>query len=150
MKMEENIKEEEEGKNKIIYKLHRAAAKSPRDSDDDDDEIRYYCKLCDRGFSNAQALGGHSSRKHPGKSLEYNHKKLVREKRQFLRSKLLLAKIMYFDSLGEEFRELQKTRRGKDKIKRLMNRAQLKRVKAALEDSEVNEFIYSQGVDDSF
>jgi phage FluMu protein Com len=39
------------------------------------------CEYCDKVFAKAQALGGHISKKHPGKSKVYKQKMITRENR---------------------------------------------------------------------
>ena len=137
--------------------------KSPQDSlyeEDEDDESSYAevdendsdygtpraggkvkCRHCRASFKTAQALGGHMSRKHPGKSDDYNHKKEVRAKREFERVKLLLAKKRYYKGLGHDYEELLKTIEGKRKIRNLLNRGKLKKVKWSITDDEVNDYM---------
>ena len=40
-------------------------------------KVLHKCKICDSAFRCARHLGGHMSRKHPGKSDTYNAKRLV-------------------------------------------------------------------------
>ena len=58
----------------------------------------FQCKYCGGLFETGQALGGHMSRKHSGKSIKYNHKKFVREKREFERMRLFVAKKKYLSN----------------------------------------------------
>ena len=48
-------------------------------------QLAYKCKLCPKRFSQCSALGGHSSKAHPGMSEAYNHKKKVRDLRELER-----------------------------------------------------------------
>ncbi len=102
------------------------------------------CKICRQGFKTSQALGGHMSRKHPGESKDYNYKKSVRKKREFDRSKLLLAKIKFFKGLGRNYEQMMVTDEGKEQVRRLLNRSRLKKIKWALTDKEVNDFVYER------
>lgn len=47
-------------------------------------------------FEYGQALGGHMSRRHPGKSAAYNNKTERRKEREFERKLLQHAKIKYY------------------------------------------------------
>ena len=107
------------------------------------------CKYCDMGFNKAQALGGHMSRKHPGRSHDYNYKKTVRKKREIDRTKLLMAKKKYFSTLKYDYEDLLKTMEGKLRARSLMNRAQVKKFKRELSEEEVNNFIDSRLMDES-
>lgn len=97
----------------------------------------FQCKHCGLVFGTGQALGGHMSRKHSGKSLKYNHKKDVRVKREFERMKLHVAKKKYFENLGCEYDKMMQTVEGKMKAKHLINRSQIKKIKATLTEREV-------------
>lgn len=97
----------------------------------------FQCKHCGLVFGTGQALGGHMSRKHSGKSLKYNHKKDVRVKREFERMKLHVAKKKYFENLGCEYDKMMETIEGKMKVKHLINRSQIKKIKATLTEREV-------------
>lgn len=108
-----------------------------------DGEI-FECKHCHKRFLTGQALGGHMSRKHSGKSDKYNYKKDVRKRREFERMKLLLAKKRYFASLGFDYDELLKTPRGKLQAKLLINRSRIKKLKSTLTDEEVYNFFDNQ------
>jgi hypothetical protein len=102
------------------------------------------CKFCLKKFNTGQALGGHMSRKHSGKSSAYNHKKGIRKKREFERMRLLLAKRKYFSSLGQNYETLMNSPEGKKKAKELMSRSRIKKIKKALTDDEVHNFIDTQ------
>jgi hypothetical protein len=106
-------------------------------------EGSFYCKHCKSGFKSAQALGGHMSRKHPGKSNDYNHKKEIRKKRELERAKLLLAKKLFYKDLGYDYDKLRKMKDGKVKLKRLMNRGRLKRFKADITKKQLDDFLKS-------
>ena len=52
----------------------------------------FYCRPCDEEFDTGQALGGHMSRVHPGKSESYARKIARRREREFDRELLRLSK----------------------------------------------------------
>lgn len=107
-------------------------------------EKPFACKYCKMSFSKAQALGGHMSRRHPGKSREYNYKKTIRKGREIERIKLRLAKKKYFSTLNYDYDDLLKTVEGKMRARSLMNRAKIKRIKKGLTENEVNNYIDSR------
>jgi hypothetical protein len=120
----------------------KRAKEEPKDTDDSEENGKgLQCKHCAMMFTSGQALGGHMSRKHTGKSAEYNYKKDVRKKREFERMKLLLAKKLYFLSLHHDYDALSMTPEGKLQAKLLMNRSKIKRLKSRLTDEEVNNFM---------
>ena len=84
------------------------------------------------------------SRKHPGKSREYNHKKTIRKKREFERLRLLMAKIEYYSTINYDYNDLLKTTEGRLRARSLMNRSRVKHIKKELSDAEVNKFIDTQ------
>lgn len=106
------------------------------------------CKYCTRIFETPQSLGGHVSRKHPGKSSDYNRKKMVRRRREFDRQKLLLAKEKYFRESGYDYEELTKITGGKKIIRRLLDRGKLKKIKRGITDQEVDNFVLGRLVRD--
>lgn len=101
----------------------------------------FKCKNCSNTFDTAQALGGHMSRKHSGKSSSYNHKQDVRKKREFERAKLHLAKRRYFSSLGVDYSNLASSPQGKKEMKQLINRAKIKRIKKRILEEEVIHYL---------
>jgi len=103
----------------------------------------FNCKYCKNRFKSAQALGGHMSRKHPGKSYDYNRKKEVRKKRELERAKLLLAKKLFYKDLGYDYDKLRKMKNGKTRLRDLMNRARLKKFKADITQKELENFLKS-------
>jgi len=104
------------------------------------EDEEFLCKHCGKLFTTGQALGGHMSRKHSGKSSKYNYKKDVRKRREFERMKLYLAKIKYFESLGYDYEMMIRTPDGKMKAKNLINRSRIKKLKSLLSDEEVCNF----------
>ena len=107
---------------------------------------RFTCKICGMDFDNGQALGGHMSRTHPGKSRDFNHKKDVRKRREFDRVKLLLAKKRFFSNLNYDYEDLISTPQGKVRAKSLMNRSKIKRLKTKITDDEVNNYVESHAL----
>ena len=63
---------------------------------------RFHCDECKEDFTTGQALGGHMSRVHPGKSNSYAKKVQRREERTFDRELLRLAKIEHAEKFGED------------------------------------------------
>eukprot|EP00826_Nyctotherus_ovalis_P009039 TRINITY_DN12360_c0_g2_i2.p1 TRINITY_DN12360_c0_g2~~TRINITY_DN12360_c0_g2_i2.p1 ORF type:complete len:287 (+),score=16.37 TRINITY_DN12360_c0_g2_i2:186-1046(+) len=100
----------------------------------------FRCVHCAKLFKTGQALGGHMSRKHAGKSSKYNHKKEIRQTREFERVKLQLAKKKFFDSLGYDYDSMMETPEGKMKAKSLINRSKIKRIKSHLTEKEVSNY----------
>jgi len=101
----------------------------------------YKCECCARTFKTAQAKGGHMSRKHPGKSSDYTHKKVVRQAREYDRARLKLAKIKYFKDLGLNYEELNNSKSGKAKIKEKISRARIKKIKPLISEEEINAYL---------
>lgn len=62
---------------------------------------QFHCDECNEDFGTGQALGGHMSRVHPGKSESYAKKVERRKERAFDRELLRLAKIKHSRDLGE-------------------------------------------------
>ncbi len=125
----------------------KRAAPEPMSSFSKKKEKPFPCKYCKMSFSKAQALGGHMSRRHPGKSNEYNYKKTIRKMREIERVKLHLAKKKYFSTLNYDYDDLLKTVEGKMRARNLMNRTRIKRIKRELTEKEVNNFIDTKGLE---
>ena len=89
----------------------------------------YECKLCKQEFQTGQALGGHVSRKHPGRSVEYLNKKRIRDGRETERAILNLAKIKFYKSIGLDFLVLKGTKTGMEILRKSLNRTKLKQIK---------------------
>lgn len=100
----------------------------------------FQCVHCTKYFRTGQALGGHMSRKHSGKSTKYNHKKKIRQTREFERMKLYVAKKKYFASLGHDYEAMMQTPDGKMRVKTLLNRSKIKRIKSHLTEEEVSNY----------
>jgi len=107
---------------------------------------KFACKYCKSSFRSAQALGGHMSRRHPGKSHDYNRKKEVRRRRELERARLLLAKKMFYKELGYDYEKLRKGKEGKAKLRQLMNRAKLKRIKTDITKKQLEVFVKTEDV----
>jgi hypothetical protein len=129
---------------------HRAArtARRRRHAEEDDQNVdtsvyRFRCVLDGRYFRTGQALGGHMSRKHPGKSEDYAKKKDIRRKREFERVKLRLAKKKFFTTIQYDYDDLMRTTQGKVRASRLTNRAKIKTIKANLTKKEIDDYIDS-------
>jgi hypothetical protein len=100
----------------------------------------FECKFCSESYKTGQALGGHMSRKHPGKSSEYNYKKNIREMRTFERERLLLAKRKYFDKEFQiNYDSHQQSKEGRKELKKIINRTCLKKIKSSITQKEVYE-----------
>jgi len=115
--------------------------RAPKNSIFDAAEEGYECKLCRETFYTGQALGGHMSRKHPGMSKDYMHKKEIRSRRLTDRMKLRLAKIRYYSSLGLDYLQLKRTDAGMKTLKSKLNRSQLKKIKLTINDSDVDSIM---------
>lgn len=108
----------------------------------------FLCKHCGSSFSRSQALGGHMSRAHPGKSGEYKKKKDKRKSREVERLKLLLAKRKYFAKLEYDYDELLNMEGGKKKAQKLIDRAAIKKIKSELSKEEINNFFENKILDE--
>lgn len=101
------------------------------------DQAAFPCIYCESVFRTGQALGGHMSRRHSGKSEKYNHKKDVRKQREIDRMRLYAAKKKYLKELGYNYDDMSQTSEGKVKAKTLMNRCKLKKIKNTLTEKEI-------------
>lgn len=101
----------------------------------------FICKYCGEEFNSGQALGGHMSRKHAGRSERYNHKKKVRKQRELERARLQVAKAKYFQRLGHNYEGLRQSAEGKLMIRLLINRSRVKKLKARLTEGEVYGYL---------
>jgi len=80
----------------------RLAEKKKKFVDEDlDSADDYCCPLCKEDFGTGQALGGHMSRAHPGKSEAYNKKIEKRRERKMPRAILREAKRRYYQDRPE-------------------------------------------------
>ena len=59
----------------------------------------HICKLCGEEFESGRQLGGHMSRKHPGKAIEYGFKKELHKVKEIERNRR-----KYFKELEEEIK----------------------------------------------
>jgi hypothetical protein len=89
----------------------------------------YECKICAQAFDSGQALGGHVSRRHPGKSEDYMNKRRIRTGREADRAILNLAKITFYKSIGLDYALLKRTKDGNQILKAALNRPRLKQIK---------------------
>jgi hypothetical protein len=126
---------------KPITRTTKIITQAPSEfSIEDPDSLEIYtCKLCKEQFNTGQALGGHMSRKHPGLSTDYIHKKEIRDKRDVERKKLFLAKIKFFESLGLDYMKLRSSSEGRKTIRTCLNRSKLKRLKQDITCEEVDK-----------
>eukprot|EP00826_Nyctotherus_ovalis_P064892 TRINITY_DN9529_c0_g1_i14.p1 TRINITY_DN9529_c0_g1~~TRINITY_DN9529_c0_g1_i14.p1 ORF type:complete len:260 (+),score=73.52 TRINITY_DN9529_c0_g1_i14:246-1025(+) len=108
----------------------------------------FQCKCCEQSFSRSQALGGHMSRAHPGKSDEYKRKKNKRKSREIERLKLLIAKRKYFSNLGYDYDKLLETPEGKRRIQRQIDRVTIKKIKKELTKEEIDNFFEDRILDE--
>lgn len=124
---------------------HNSTNKKPDEKSEVEDSIKdegdFNCKHCKCSFKTAQALGGHMSRKHPGRSYDYNRKKEIRMRRELERLKLLLAKKIFYEELGYDYDKLRRMKDGKTRIKKLMNRTRLKKIKLDITKKQLENFI---------
>lgn len=75
---------------------------TPSQLEERKERSRFHCDECNENFTTGQALGGHMSRVHPGKSSSYARKVNRREERTFDRELLRLAKIEHAKQFGED------------------------------------------------
>lgn len=108
----------------------------------------FACKHCEMSFERSQALGGHMSRAHPGKSCEYKKKKNKRKSREVERLKLLIAKKKYFAKLGCNYDELLKTPEGRQKVQDLIDRTAIKKIKKDLTKQEIDNYFENKILDE--
>lgn len=131
----------------ISYDSPKRESKRPYNKKENEnneiDDKAYGCTICGRVFKTGQAVGGHMSRSHPGKSEGYANKKETRRKREFDRIKLVIAKKRYFNSIGLDYQELMKTQQGKEKAKKFLCRSKVKNIKLKLTDNDVNNYVES-------
>ena len=66
------------------------------------DEAQLQCRYCDERFIGAVNLGGHISKRHPGKSEAYNKKMETRRANTLKRECRDQAKAQIFETLGTE------------------------------------------------
>lgn len=134
------------------FKAKRQKEISPADREGEEGEEGFACAHCESCFSTSQALGGHMSRAHRGKSRIYRKKKAIRKIRMVERYKLQLAKKKYVESRKYNFEELARTKEGRKLITSLLDRKKLRSIKKSLTKKELddyieNEVIYSEGFD---
>lgn len=134
---------------KAITRATKIITQTPSEFVPSTGESSFTCKLCKELFCTGQALGGHMSRKHPGLSIDYMHKKEIRDKRDIERKKLLLAKIKFFKELGFEYLQLRESPDGKKTIHTYLNRSKLKKLKQNItnEELEANEEVIKHTID---
>lgn len=65
----------------IGFKVKKATAAA-------DLSLNFFCNFCPKAFTTSQKLGGHTSRAHPGMSLDYQKKRETRERRERERNAL--------------------------------------------------------------
>eukprot|EP00826_Nyctotherus_ovalis_P043595 TRINITY_DN4608_c0_g1_i5.p1 TRINITY_DN4608_c0_g1~~TRINITY_DN4608_c0_g1_i5.p1 ORF type:complete len:160 (-),score=50.87 TRINITY_DN4608_c0_g1_i5:148-627(-) len=132
--------EEEKASNREKSRRVRKTAKT---------ETRMFtCKYCEMSFCRSQALGGHMSRAHPGKSCEYKKKKNKRKSREVERLKLLIAKRKYFRMLSYDYDELFTTPEGRRRAQGLIDRTAIKKIKRELTKEEIDNFFENKILDE--
>ena len=114
-------------------------------------EIKYYdCSYCNCKFSSPQGLGGHMSRTHKSQSLKFLKKKEIRAKREPIRRSLELSKKAIYEKYynkekirGEQidYDTFIKSKKGKEKIKQLVNEhpKEFKKIRKELSDANLNQ-----------
>ncbi len=102
---------------------------------------RYLCGECGKTFATGQGLGGHMSKRHPGTSESYKHKKTTRQNRLFDRARLFLAKKRYYGAIGIDYEEAIKTETGRIDARSRLNRARLRDIKRSINRDEVMRHI---------
>jgi len=130
-------------------KTKRQKKKSPPDERAEN----FQCKFCEFASATSQGLGGHMSRKHPGKSYVYKKKKGIRKTREVERYKLQLAKEKYFKGFDNKYKGQILTKEGKKERTKVLNRKELKRIKKSITKKELddyieNEVLYSEGFEE--
>jgi len=77
----------------------------------------YICKICRKKFITPSALGGHTSKAHPGESYDYKGKLKIRDENEPNRLALISARETFFKNLGFNYNHLTK-----DQIKVLIRK----------------------------
>ena len=77
----------------------------------------YICKICRKKFVTPSALGGHTSKAHPGESNDYQDKLKIRNENKNNRIALIHARKSFFMSLGYDYDKMNK-----DQIKLLIKK----------------------------
>jgi hypothetical protein len=67
------------------------------------DKKEHICKLCGEEFESGRQLGGHMSRKHPGKAIEYGFKKELHKVKEIERNRR-----KYFKELDDAVKKEQR------------------------------------------
>lgn len=104
----------------------------------------FFCPICSDQFTKGQALGGHLAKAHPGSSLTYQKKQIVREERKLDRVKLLMAKKRFFLKKGYDYDTCVLTRDGKNAMKRVMNRGKIKEIQKSISYNEALLFLTNE------
>eukprot|EP00826_Nyctotherus_ovalis_P013799 TRINITY_DN13782_c0_g2_i1.p1 TRINITY_DN13782_c0_g2~~TRINITY_DN13782_c0_g2_i1.p1 ORF type:complete len:129 (-),score=25.84 TRINITY_DN13782_c0_g2_i1:154-540(-) len=99
------------------------------------------CAECKRRFGCKQALGGHMSKAHPGKSETYRKKKQLASDRILERTRFLMAKKRFYRELSCDYEKLAKSETGKEKLKKLLKRSRIRAIKKEISDEEVAEYL---------
>ena len=105
---------------------------------------QFICTECHQRFSTGQSLGGHMSKRHPGKSDQYLFKKETRKRRLRDRIKLVLAKKRYYEELDYDYEEMTKSIEGKSELKKLINRGKIRSLKETIGQREIDDYIKDQ------
>ena len=105
-------------------------------------EKGYKCSKCKSEFLTGQALGGHMSKKHPGKSEHYISKIETNKRRTLERIKLIIAKRKFYKELNFDYEKLNKSKNGKMKLKKLINRNRIRKIKSNIDDKEISEYLF--------
>jgi len=93
------IEEQTDNTIKKIYSKRGRKSKIPKN---------YVCKLCRKKFITPSALGGHTSKAHPGESLDYQDKLRTRDKNESNRIALIQARRAFVKSNGYIYDNLSK------------------------------------------
>ena len=141
------IPKEEDKSGRLIVKLKEEPKKQRKAVIKKEDKV-FPCRHCTMSFRRSQALGGHMSRAHPGKSFEYKKKKTKRKSREIERLKLLIAKRKYFKMINYNYDELFETIEGRKKAQALIDRTAIKKIKRDLTKQEIDNYFENKILDE--
>ena len=114
-----NINEDEDISSSSIYtSLNESFEESDGEGTKEKNNIE--CKLCNKYFVSACALGGHMSRKHANSSEKYKAKVETRKKREEIRDSIKKGRILFLSKFNLDYDILSKSPEGRRKMRILM------------------------------